>query len=220
VIPAEQSGEFVARMEDVLEVYHRPFDPRRPLVCLDEVPVQLVGEARVPLPPRPGQPRRYDYEYVRNGTANLFMVFEPLLGWRHVEVTQRRTAKDLAEVLRWLVEEVHDDARKVVLVTDNLNTHHPGCLYEAFDPARARRIAEKLEWHYTPRHGSWLNLAEVELAALATQCLSRRVGGDEELRREVWAWNEERNERMVGARWQFTTAKARIKLHRLYPSLH
>src|SRR5262249_5776873 len=167
-----------------------------------------------------GQRRGYDYEYVRNGTANLFMVFEPLLGWRHVEVTQRRTAKDLAEVLRWLVEEVHDDARKVVLVTDNLNTHHPGCLYEAFDPARARRIAERLEWHYTPRHGSWLNLAEVELAALATQCLSRRVGGDEELRREVWAWNEERNERMVGARWQFTTAKARIKLHRLYPSLH
>src|SRR5262249_33251289 len=166
---ARSWGGWRTRVEEVLEVYHGPFDPRRPLVCLDEVPVQLVGEARVPLPPRPGQPRRYDYEYVRNGTANLFMVFEPLLGWRHVEVTQRRTAKDLAEVLRWLVEEVHDDARKVVLVTDNLNTHHPGCLYEAFDPARARRIAEKLEWHYTPRHGSWLNLAEVELAALATQ---------------------------------------------------
>ena len=206
-------------MEDVLEVYHRPYDERRPLVCLDEVPVQLVSEARVPLPARPGQPARYDYEYARNGTANLFMAFEPLLGWRAAQVTERRTAKDLAEVLRWLAEDVHPDAHKVVLVTDNLNTHGPGCLYEALEPARARRIAERIEWHYTPRHGSWLNMAEVELAALSKQCLDRRIGGIEELRREVGAWNEERNERMVGARWQFTTAKARIKLHRLYPSL-
>jgi transposase len=219
VIPAGQSGEFVARMEDVLEVYHRPYDERRPLVCIDEVPVQLVGEARRPLPPEPGRPARYDYEYVRNGTANLFMIFEPLLGWRSVRATERRTAKDFAEVLRELVEEVHEGARKVVLVTDNLNTHGPGCLYEAFEPARARRIAERLEWHYTPKHGSWLNVAEVELAALAKQCLGRRIGSAEELRREVAAWEEERNERMVEARWQFTTAKARIKLHRLYPSL-
>jgi len=219
VIPAEASGEFVARMEDVLEVYHRPFDERRPLVCVDEVPVQLVGETRLPVPAAPGRPQRYDYEYVRNGTANLFLAFEPLLGWRAVQVTERRTAKDLAEFLRWLVEDLHAEARRVVLVTDNLNTHTPGCLYEAFAPARARAIAGRLEWHYTPRHGSWLNMAEVELAALSKQCLGRRIGSREELEREVSAWQEERNERMVGARWQFTTAKARVKLHRLYPSL-
>jgi hypothetical protein len=157
---------------------------------------------------------------VRNGTANLFMIFEPLLGWRAAQVTERRTAKDFAEVLRWLVEELHPDARKVVLVTDNLNTHGPGCLYEALEPARARRIAEKLEWHYTPRHGSWLNMAEIELAVLSKQCLGRRIGSREELAREVAAWEYERNERQVGANWQFTTAKARIKLRRLYPSVH
>ena len=218
MIPAEASGEFVARMEDVLEVYHRPFDERRPLVCVDEVPVQLVGETRLPVPAAPGRPQRYDYEYVRNGTANLFLAFEPLLGWRAVEVTQRRTARDFAEFLRWLVEELHADARKVVLVTDNLNTHTPGCLYEAFEPARARAIAERLEWHYTPKHGSWLNMAEIELAALAKQCLGRRIASAEELEREVSAWQQERNERGVEARWQFTTAKARVKLHRLYPS--
>ena len=218
MIPPAASGEFVARMEDVLEVYHRPFDERRPLVCIDEVPVQLVGETRLPLPAAPGRPPRYDYEYVRNGTANLFLAFEPLLGWRAVEVTQRRTARDFAEFLRWLVEELHADARKVVLVTDNLNTHTPGCLYEAFEPARARAIAERLEWHYTPKHGSWLNMAEIELAALAKQCLGRRIASAEELEREVSAWQQERNERGVEARWQFTTAKARVKLHRLYPS--
>jgi hypothetical protein len=205
-------------MEDVLEVYHRPFDERRPLVCVDEVPVQLVGETRLPLPAAPGRPQRYDYEYVRNGTANLFMVFEPLLGWRAVQVTERRTARDFAEVLRWLVEELHAEARRVVLVTDNLNTHTPGCLYEALAPERARAIAERLEWHYTPKHGSWLNMAEIELAALSKQCLGRRVGSREELEGEVSAWQEERNERGVEARWQFTTAKARVKLHRLYPS--
>jgi DDE superfamily endonuclease len=219
VIPPGRSGGFAARMEDVLEVYHRPFDERRPLVCLDEVPVQLVGEARVPLPPRPGRAERYDYEYVRRGTANLFMAFEPLLGWRHVAVTARRTAKDFAGVLRWLAEDLHADARTVVPVVDNLNTHTPGCLYEAFEPARARRIAEKLEWHYTPKHGSWLNVAEVELAALAKQCLGRRIASAAELEREVAAWEDERNDRRVQARRQFTTAKARTKLHRLYPSL-
>jgi transposase len=218
VIPPAASGEFVARLEDVLEVYHRPFDERRPLVCVDEVPVQLVGETRLPLPAAPGRPQRYDYEYVRNGTANLFLAFEPLVGWRAVEVTQRRTARDFAEFLRWLVEELHADARKVVLVTDNLNTHAPGCLYEAFAPARARAIAERLEWHYTPKHGSWLNMAEIELAALSKQCLGRRIASVEELEREVSAWQQERNERGVEARWQFTTAKARVKLHRLYPS--
>jgi hypothetical protein len=206
-------------MEDLLEVYHRPYHERRPLVCLDELPVQLVGETHTPLPARPGTPARYDYEYARNGTANVFMIFEPLLGWRHAKVTERRTAKDLAEVLRWLVEEVHADARKVVLVTDNLNTHGPGCRYEALEPARARRVAEKLEWHYTPTHGSWLNLAEVELAALTKQCLGRRIATREELERQVAAWEDARNAAQVVARWQFTTAKARVKLHRLYPSL-
>jgi hypothetical protein len=218
VIPPGQNGEFVARMEDVLAVYHRPYDDKRPLICLDELPVQLVGETRVPLPAAPGRPARYDYEYVRNGTANLFMIFEPLLGWRAARVTERRTAKELAEVLRWLAEDVHPDARRLVLVTDNLNTHGPGCLYEAFAPARARAIAGRLEWHYTPKHGSWLNMAEIELAALSKQCLDRRIGSLEELRREVAAWEGERNERMVEAKWQFTTDKARVKLHRLYPS--
>jgi hypothetical protein len=207
-------------MEDVLDLYHRPYDPKRPLICLDEVPVQLVGEARTPLPAAPGQPARYDYEYVRNGTANLFMAFEPLLGWRAVRVTERRTAVDLAEVLRWLVEDVHDDADRVVLVVDNLNTHSPACLYQAFPPQRARAIAARLEWHYTPKHGSWLNMAEIELAALAKQCLGRRIASREELERAVAAWEEDRNERMVGVRWRFTTADARIKLHQLYPSIH
>jgi transposase len=220
VIPPGQSGEFVARMEDVLEVYHRPYHDKRPLICLDELPVQLVGETRIPLPAAPGRPARYDYEYVRNGTANLFMIFEPLVGWRAAQVTERRTAKDLAEVLRWLAEDVHPDARRLVLLTDNLNTHGPGCLYEALEPARARRIAERLEWHYTPRHGSWLNMAEIELAALSKQCLGRRIESAERLAREVAAWEDERNERQVGVNWQFTTAKARIKLRRLYPSVH
>jgi hypothetical protein len=218
VIPPGQSGEFVARMEDVLEVYHRPYDERRPVVCLDEVPVQLVGETRQPLPARPGQPARYDYEYVRHGTANLFMTFEPLIGWRAVQATERRTAKDFAAVLRWLVEELHPYARKVVLVTDNLNTHTIGSLYETFEPATARAIAAKLEWHYTPKHGSWLNMAEIELAALSKQCLGRRIGSPGQLTRQVAAWEGERNERAVEARWQFTTAKARIRLRRLYPS--
>ena len=187
-------------------------------MCVDEVPVQLVGETRTPLPPQPGRTERYDYEYVRNGTANLFLAFEPLVGWRAVEVTERRTARDFAELLRWLVEELHADAKKVVLVSDNLNTHTPGCLYEAFEPARARAIAGRIEWHYTPKHGSWLNMAEIELAALSKQCLGRRIASRAEREREVSAWQEERNERGVEARWQFTTAKARIKLHRLYPS--
>jgi hypothetical protein len=206
-------------MEDVLDVYHRPHDEKRPLVCIDEASKQLVGEVVQPLPPEPGQPERFDYEYVRNGTANLFLVSEPLVGWRHVEVTQRRTAKDFAEVLRWLVEDVHPDAEVVVVVMDNLNTHKLASLYEAFPPEQARRIAERLEIHHTPKHGSWLNVAEIELSVLARQCLDRRIGSAEELRREVAAWEEERNERAVEVRWRFTTADARIKLQRLYPSL-
>ncbi len=206
-------------MEDVLDVYHRPYDPKRPLACLDEASKQLVGETVQPLPPEPGQPERFDYEYVRNGTANLFMVSELLLGWRHVEVTERRTARDLAEVLRWLAEDVHPEAEVIVLVMDNLNTHKLACLYETFPPEQARRIAQRLEIHHTPKHGSWLNVAEIELSVLARQCLDRRIASRAELEREVTAWQEERNERAVEVRWRFTTADARIKLHRLYPSL-
>ncbi len=217
-IPPEADAEFVCAMEDVLEVYHRPYDERRPLVCLDEASKQLIGETVQPLPAEPGQAERFDYEYVRNGTANLFMISEPLLGWRHVEVTQRRTAKDFAEVLRWLVEDLHPDADKVVLVMDNLNTHKLASLYEAFPPDQARRIAERLEIHHTPKHGSWLNVAEIELSVLARQCLDRRIGAAETLVCEVGAWEEARNEQAIGVHWRFTTADARIKLRRLYPS--
>ena len=205
-------------MEDVIEVYHRPYDEKRPVVCIDESSKQLVSETRTPLPPRPGTPARHDYEYKREGVANLFMISEPLLGWRAVEVTARRTAKDFAEVLRWLAEDLHPEADRLVLVTDNLNTHDPGCLYEAFEPDRARRIAERLEWHYTPKHGSWLNVAECELAALSGQCLSRRIGSMARLKQVVGAWVNERNEREVGVDWRFTTADARVKLRRLYPA--
>jgi hypothetical protein len=206
-------------MEDVLDVYHQPYDPARPLVCIDEQPKQLVSETRTPVPPRPDTPARYDYEYKREGVANLFMLFQPLLGWRSVMPTERRTAKDFAEVLRWLVEELHPDAEAIVLVTDNLNTHTPACLYEAFAPDRARCIAERLEWHYTPKHGSWLNMAEVEFAALSKQCLGRRIGSIARLKREVAVWAEDRNERMVGVNWRFNTADARIKLRSLYPPI-
>jgi len=179
-------------MEDVLEVYHRPYDAQRPLVCLDEASKQLIGETVRPLPAEPGQPERFDYEYERKGTANLFMISEPLLGWRAVQVTERRTAKDLAEVLRWLVEDVHSDAEKVIVVMDNLNTHKPASLYEAFEPERARRIIDKLEIHHTPKHGSWLNMAEIELSVLARQCLDRRIPDRERLSAEVAAWQARR----------------------------
>jgi DDE superfamily endonuclease len=206
-------------MEDVLEVYHRPYDEKRPLVALDEASRQLIGEVVRPIPAEPGQPERFDYEYVRNGTANLFLISEPLLGWRHVGVTERRTAKDFAEVVRWLVEDLHPEAERVVLVVDNLNTHRPASLYEAFPPEQARRIAEKVEWHYTPKHGSWLNVAEIELSVLQRQALGDRMESQEQLARSTAAWEEDRNERGVEVKWRFTTADARIKLHRLYPSL-
>ena len=206
-------------MEHVLDVYHRPYDEKRPLVCLDEASKQLIGEVIEPIPAAPGQPERFDYESTRNGTAHLFMISEPLLGWRAVRVTERRTAVDFAEVIRWLVEEVHEEAEKVVLAMDNLNTHRLASLYEAFPPEQARRIAEKLEVHHTPKHGSWLNMAEIELSVLARQCLARRIATREELEREVAAWEAERNERDDKIRWRFTTADARIKLRRLYPVL-
>jgi hypothetical protein len=218
-IPPEADAEFVCAMEDVLEVYHRPYDEQRPLVCLDEASKQLIGETVQPLPAEPGQLERYDYEYVRNGTVNLFMISEPLLAWRHVAVTERRTAKDFAEVVRYVVEELHPNADKVVLVMDNLNTHKAASLYEAFPPEQARRIIERLEIHHTPKHGSWLNMAEIELSVLSGQCLDQRLESSAAVRQEVDSWEEERNERRVGVNWQFTTADARIKLRKLYPAV-
>ena len=205
-------------MEDVLDVYHRPPDPKRPLVCLDEASKQLIGEAAEPVPAEPGRPERFDYEYVRNGTANLFMISEPLTGRRSVTVTDRRTAKDFAEVLRRLADEVHPAAEKIALVMDNRNTHKAASLYQAFAPAEARRLAGRFEIHHTPKHGSWLNMAEIELSVLTRQCLSRRIDSIGELRREVSAWEQERNALGPVTRWQFATADARIKLYRLYPA--
>jgi hypothetical protein len=206
-------------MEDVIEVYHRAHDPRQPVVCADEAGKQLIGEVRPPLPVRVGSPAKEDGEYVRNGTANLFMAFEPLSGRRIVEVTARRTAIDFARFLKRLLDEVYPKAVRVVLVTDNLNTHCTGSLYEAFEPAEARRLAERVEWHYTPKHGSWLNMAEIELSVLARQCLDRRIPDAETLKREVAAWERRRNEAAVKANWQFTTADARVKLKKLYPTV-
>jgi DDE superfamily endonuclease len=205
-------------MEDVLEVYHRPYDPKRPVICLDEASKQLIGETRRPLPPEPGQPERFDYEYVRNGTANLFMVTEPLGGWRHVAVTERRTAVDFAQLLQWLADDLLADAKKIVLVMDNLNTHKMASLYQAFAPAEARRLAERFEVHHTPKHGSWLNIAEIELSALSGQCLARRIEDRETLEQEVAAWQIDRDEHCVTVDWQFTAKDARIRLRRLYPS--
>jgi len=206
-------------MEDVLEVYTRPFDPRRPQVCMDELSKQLVGETRTPCPAAPGQPARYDYEYIREGVANLFIFFEPLAGWREVKVTEQRTRVDWALAVRELVDVHYPQAEKVVLVLDNLNTHSIGSLYEAFPPAEARRLVEKLELHYTPKHGSWLNMAESELSILARQCLDRRIPNPEHLGHEVAAWQAERNQAQTAMHWRFTTADARIRLARLYPSL-
>ena len=206
-------------MEDVLDVYTRPHDPVRPLVCLDETSKQLVAETRTPEPMRPGQPARHDYEYKRNGTANVFMLFAPLEGWRHVEVTERRTAIDYAKILRDLADIHFPKAEKIVLVQDNLNTHAPASLYEAFEPAEARRIIERFEWHYTPKHGSWLNLAESELGILSSQCLDRRIPDKQTLIDEIAAWQHDRNANHTKADWQFTTKDARIKLKHLYPAI-
>jgi DDE superfamily endonuclease len=219
VIPPKANAAFVAAMEDVLEVYTRPHDPARPLVCLDETSKQLVAETRAPLPMLPGQPARHDYEYERKGTANLFMLFAPLEGWRHVEVTDRRTAIDYAKILKDLSDTHFQRAEKIVLVQDNLNTHSPASLYEAFAPDEARRLFERFEWHYTPKHGSWLDLAESELAVLSGQCLDRRIPDRATLEREVAAWLKCRNTNNAKADWRFTTADARIKLKSLYPVL-
>ncbi len=217
MIPPEANAGFVAAMEDGLEVYTRPHDPARPLVCLDESSKQLILETRTPVATAPGCPARVDYEYARNGVANLFMIFAPLEGWRHVEVTDRRTAVDYARILKDISDERFPNAEKIVLVQDNLNTHNPAALYEAFPPEQARRLVERFEWHYTPKHGSWLDLAESELAVLATQCLDRRIPDRLTLEREVRAWTTARNQPKAKATWRFTTQDARVKLARHYP---
>lgn len=213
------SAQYVAKMEDVLAVYARPYDPKRPVICLDEASKELHGTPRGSLPMVPGRAVRQDYEYERHGVCNLFLSLEPLTGRRKVRVTDRRTAQDFAEELRILVDEEQPDAAVVVLVTDNLNTHGPACLYERFEPAEARRIAAKIEWHYTPEHGSWLNIAECELSVLASQCLDQRIPDKPTLVREVAAWEARRDAAHVTVDWQFTTEDARIKLKRLYPVL-
>ena len=204
-------------MEDVLEVYQRPHDPAHPVVCLDETSKQLIAETRLPIPAKPGHPARHDYEYERNGTANLFMLFAPLEGWRHVEITDRHTSVDYAEILKELSDKHFPDAARIVLVQDNLNTHKPASLYEAFPAAEARRLVERFEWHYTPKHGSWLDMAETELSVLSTQCLDRRIPDKQTLIEEVAAWECSRNQKYAKADWQFTAADVRVKLKRLYP---
>jgi len=206
-------------MEDVLDVYERPFDPRRPQVCMDELHVQLVGETRIPLPAAPGRRQRIDYEYVRNGTANLFLWVEPLAGHRHLQVTERRTKADWAHFIRDLVDVHYPAAEQVVLVLDNLNTHVAASLYETFPATEAHRLWQKLEVHYTPKHGSWLNIAEIELGILTRQCLKRRLPDLLTLSQESTAWEVDRNARSSTIQWRFTTPDARLKLHRLYPSL-
>ena len=219
MIPPEQNAEFVARMEDVLEVYQRPYDAKRPVVCLDEQPTQLVGETRRPIPVRPGQPARYDYEYERLGNATNFMLTEPLGGWRKVNVRETKTAIDLAEEIRELLDVDYPDAETVVLVWDNLNTHTPASLYKAFEPAEARRLLQRLEIHYTPKHGSWLDVAEIELSVFTKQCLARRIDNIETLRSEAKAWADARNAAQTGVDWQFSNEQARIKLKHLYPQI-
>ena len=206
-------------MEDVLEVYTQPYDPKRPLVCMDETSKQLLSDMREPLPAKPGLPERFDYEYKREGVANLFMFFEPLVGKRHVKVIDQRTRIDWAEAMRELSDIYYPDAENIVVVMDNLNTHRPSSFYEAFEPDEARRLINRFEFHNTPKHGSWLNVAEIELSVLSRQCLDRRMPDKGFLSSEVKAWEDDRNAQVVKVLWRFTTADARIKLMHLYPQI-
>jgi DDE superfamily endonuclease len=217
-IPPEQNAEFVCAMEDVLDLYVQPYDPHVPLICMDELTKQLIGETCAPLPPEPGVPTRYDTEYIRNGVRNLFVAVEPLQGRRYVKVTERRTRQDWAEFMRTLADVRYADAERIRVVMDNLNTHGAASFYEAFPPAEARRLSQRFEFHYTPKHGSWLNIAEIELSVLSRQCLDRRLPDPETLEREVVAWVHDRNADTTCIDWRFTTADARIKLKHLYPS--
>ena len=205
-------------MEEVLDFYGEPYDPKRPKVCFDETSKQLIGEKRKSLPARPGQVERYDYEYQRNGTRNLFLFLEPQRGWRHVVVTEQRTMVDFAHQMRWLVDEAYPEAEVVRVVLDNLNTHRPASLYQAFVPAEARRIVRRLEFHYTPKHGSWLNMAEIEFSVLSRQCLDRRIPDEKTLKQELAALEDQRNRAGATVNWQFTSENARVKLKRIYPS--
>lgn len=205
-------------MEDVLDLYEEPYDPTRPQVCFDETPTQLVREKRLPLPAKPGHPERFDYEYERLGTRNVFLFCEPLRGWRHVAITDQRTMQDFARQMKWLADEAYPGAAKIRVVLDNLNTHRPASLYETFDAAEARRILKRLEFHYTPKHGSWLNMAEIELSVFSRRCLKRRLGNEAALRREVAALERQRNHSRATIAWQFTTYDARRKLRHLYPA--
>jgi hypothetical protein len=219
VIPPGHSGEFVAHMEDILELYQMPHDPQVPMVCMDEQPVQLIKETRQPLPAKHGTPERYDYEYERNGTATIFLFTEPLSGVRTVSVRERKTAIDWATEVQHLLETQYPEADRIRLVCDNLNTHGLGSLYEAFPPEQARALATRLEMHHTPKHGSWLNIAEIELSALTLQCLDRRMPDMATLRAETTQWAQRRNAAQKGVDWQFSTHDARIKLSRLYPQI-
>ena len=221
------SAEFVARMEDVLDLYAEPYDPKRPVVCFDETSKQLVSEKRSPIPAKAGRRERFDHEYQRNGTRNLFMTCEPLAGWRHVAVTGRRTMTDFAHQMRWLADAAYPEAEKVRVVLDNpvsstgqaLNTHRPASLYEAFEPKEARRVIQRLEFHYTPKHGSWLNMAEIEFSVFSNQCLNRRIEDEASLKREIAALETERNQAAATINWRFSTTDARHKLRRIYPSV-
>ena len=213
------SADFVAHMEDVLDLYAEPYDPQNPVVCFDETTTQMLAHVREPMTARPGRPRREDYEYRREGTRNLFMTCEPRAGWRHVAVTQRRTREDFAHQMRWLVDQAYPDAAKVRVVLDNLNTHSTTSLYETFPAAEARRMVKKLEFHFTPKHGSWLNMAEIEFSIFSRCCLRQRLPDEESLIREVSALEQQRNQAKTVIHWRFTTQDARTKLHRLYPDI-
>lgn len=204
-------------MEEVLDLYEQPYNPSEPVVCFDERPVQLVSQTRTPLPLAPGKPKRYDYEYKREGTCNLFAFFQPLAQWRHLKVTDQRTAQDFALCMQYLVDVLFPFAHLIHVVLDNLNTHTPAALYQTFDATEARRILEKLQFHYTPKHGSWLNMVELELSVLSRQCLDRRIPSTKELSREVAAWEASRNQAQASVNWRFTNTQARITLQRLYP---
>ena len=218
MIPPKANAHFVYYMEDVLNLYHQPYDSLNPVVCFDETNKQLLIDTKEPLPAAPGRVARHDYEYERNGVRNLFIFFEPLRGWRHVKVTQRRATVDWASCMRQLVDEFYPHARRIRVVSDQLNTHHPAGLYQVFEPKEAKRLLAKLDFHYTPKHGSWLNMAEIEFSVLARQCLSRRIPDAVTLERQVAAWEQDRNDNHSKVNWHFTTDDARIKLHRLYPS--
>jgi hypothetical protein len=211
-------ADFVWRMEDVLDLDAEPYDARRPVLCFDEQPHQLVEEVRTPLPRAPGRPERVDYEYRRRGTATLFLLLEPLAGWRHIEVTERRTSAEFAQQMRALVDGHYPEAERIAVVLDNLSPHSPAALYQAFPPAEARRLLQRLEFHYTPKHGSWLNLAELEFSVLGRQCLDRRIPDRETLQRAIAAWEAARNAAQATVQWRFTVAAARTRLHRLYPA--